>query len=240
MVNGSLAELNSFSKAKKRTVLASLIALAKYIGGYEAFKEKMRNYGVRWEGRNAIESFLRILNDDSNNVLDWVKTCVSEFDASYATLVKFILITGLRKGEAINAFNLAIRLSRAGRLDEVYNAELETLELYKFPKVFLRRSKNAFFSFVPAVFINELVQSRTISETGLKRRLERRHMQSRLKALRHYHATFMVRNGLLREEADLLQGRINQSIFMRHYFSPSINELRQRAIAVVQRLLSLV
>jgi hypothetical protein len=49
----------------------------------------------------------------------------------------------------------------------------------------------------------------------------------------------MVKHGLLREEADLLQGRVNRSIFMRHYFTPSINELKNRALEAVQGMSAL-
>jgi len=48
--------------------------------------------------------------------------------------------------------------------------------------------------------------------------------------LRAYLVTFMVKNGLIREEVDILQGRMGTSIFMRHYFSPQIYELRNRVL----------
>lgn len=47
-------------------------------------------------------------------------------------------------------------------------------------------------------------------------------MKVRLYELRGYYGTFMVHNGLIREEVDLLQGRVGKFIFMRHYFSPNI------------------
>jgi len=33
-----------------------------------------------------------------------------------------------------------------------------------------------------------------------------------------------------REEVDLLQGRVGKSIFVRHYWSPAITELRDRVL----------
>ncbi len=53
---------------------------------------------------------------------------------------------------------------------------------------------------------------------------------SRINELRDNFGTFMVRNGLIKEEVDLLQGRIPPSIFIRHYWSPSFVELKERAL----------
>jgi hypothetical protein len=61
-------------------------------------------------------------------------------------------------------------------------------------------------------------------------------LNMRLKELRDYYATFMVHNGLIREEVDLLQGRVGKSIFMQHYFSPNIEDLRARALTAVDRI----
>jgi intergrase/recombinase len=48
--------------------------------------------------------------------------------------------------------------------------------------------------------------------------------------------TFMVRHGLIREEVDLLQGRIPPSIFIRHYWSPSFTDLKQRTLTAIEGL----
>ena len=61
-------------------------------------------------------------------------------------------------------------------------------------------------------------------------------MNVRLKELRDYFATFMVHNGLIREEVDLLQGRVGKSIFMQHYFSLNIADLRDRVLTAVDRI----
>jgi intergrase/recombinase len=54
--------------------------------------------------------------------------------------------------------------------------------------------------------------------------------------LRDFFGSFMVRHGLIREEVDLLQGRIPLSIFIRHYWSPSFKELRERTLQAVKQL----
>ena len=46
----------------------------------------------------------------------------------------------------------------------------------------------------------------------------------------------MVKHGLIREEVDLLQGRIPPNIFIRHYWSPSFKELRDRTLNTIDLL----
>jgi hypothetical protein len=46
----------------------------------------------------------------------------------------------------------------------------------------------------------------------------------------------MVRHGLIKEEVDLLQGRIPPSIFIRHYWSPSFVELKDRTLIAIEKL----
>ena len=53
---------------------------------------------------------------------------------------------------------------------------------------------------------------------------------------RDYFGTFMVRNGLIKEEVDLLQGRIPPSIFIRHYWSPSFKELKERTMKAIEKI----
>jgi predicted KAP-like P-loop ATPase len=47
MINGSLREINSFSKEKRNRVLKSLIALSKYLGLCKEFKKRIKNHGIK-------------------------------------------------------------------------------------------------------------------------------------------------------------------------------------------------
>ena len=233
MLEGNLSELESFTKAKKAHVLKSLIALSKYLGVYEDFKKKIKSYGIKWEKQDALESFLRIVKP-KEELIDCVKKCL-KLDKNLATFVEFLTISGLRKGEAINSFNLIIELAKEGKLNEYYDFGLQSLEHFRFKK-FLRRTKNVFFSFIPEDLIWKISSCRPINETWIKRRLRENGLKIRMNELRSYFATFMLKNGLLREEVDLLQGRMGTSIFMRHYFSPQIYELRDRVLAAIEKL----
>jgi intergrase/recombinase len=237
LYNGRLSELDSFSRAKRRMALSSLIALSKYLGQYNNFKQRIDNFGLKWSGRNNYDSFRRIWNNDAADIPDWLKKCYERFDFTYATFIKFCAISGLRKSEAINSFNLILELKKQNRINDYYNVKLETLEHYRFPELFLRRSKNTYLSFIPKEFLPEIFNCHRVSNVILKRRFNKYNMKCRLQHLRHYCATNLIQNGLLREEADLLQGRIGRSVFMQHYFSPSIEDLKNRTLKLAQSML---
>ncbi len=234
LYNGKLSELESFKPAKKRMILASLTALSKYLGEYESFRTKIRNFGIKWSSRNNYDCFKRIWNDESADIPQWLKECFNKFDFTYKIFIKFCAISGLRKTEAINAFNLILELKKQNKLEKYYNFKLEALEHYKFPILFLRNSKNAYLSFIPLDFIQEIFKCHRVSNVVLKRRFKKHKMKCRLQHLRHYSATLMIQNGLLREEVDLLQGRIGKTVFMQHYFSPNIENLKNRSLEMIQ------
>jgi hypothetical protein len=96
--------------------------------------------------------------------------------------------------------------------------------------LFLRRTKNAYISFVSRPFVQKIVKSESVTYAAIIKRLKRRGLKTRINELRDYYATFMVRHGLIREEVDLLQGRIPPNIFIRHYWSPSFKDLRDRTL----------
>jgi len=237
MLNGSLRDLDTFSKSKKNNVLKALIALSKYLGVYEQFKLRKANHGIKWEKQDALESFLRIINSKEDDLMKWVNTCISVLDESKATFIKFVMLSGLRKSEAIKSFNMVIKLHETGKLNEYYNEELESLEHFKYSDEFLRRTKNAFFSFIPKRFIEHITTCQPISYESLRKQLNRKGLKVKLNKLRDYYGTCLVYNDIIKEEVDLLQGRIGKSIFMRHYFSPNVKDLRDRVLKALNRMI---
>jgi len=149
----------------------------------------------------------------------------------------FARLSGLRKTEAINSFNLIIDLAKNGRLKEYYNEELLCLEHFRF-KLFLRGKKNAYITFIPKSMVNEIANSEPITYEAIRKRLLKNGLKLRINELRDYFATFMVKHGLIREEVDLLQGRIPPSLFVRSYWSPNLKELRDRTLKALAEIQS--
>ena len=236
LLNGNLTELDAFSRTKRGMILRALVALSKYLGVYEEFKQRMKQHGLKWESQDSFDSFLRIMEDNGPNVLEWFKNCMDVLDESYRTFVSFALISGMRRSEVINSFNLTITLGKQGRLNEYYNADLQSLEHFRYKKTFIRGKKNVFFSFVPKEFLDKILQCNKVSVSGFKRRRVKHGLSSQFRGLRDLYATFMIKHGLLQQEVDVLQGRIGRTMFMKHYFSPEINDLKERTLSAIAEL----
>jgi len=93
-----------------------------------------------------------------------------------------------------------------------------------------------FFSLIPEELIDEIAASEPITYSMLKGRLYRREIRMRVDELRDHWGTFMLDHGLIKEEVDLLQGRVGKSLFVRHYWSPAMTELRDRVFQALELL----
>ncbi len=226
-----------YSPDKKNHILKGLIALSKFLGVYKQFKARLEAYDVGFSRDNSVDSFLRIMHNSNKDVLKWVEKASEVLDnSSLSAFLGFCALSGLRKGEAINSFNLIVKLHRTGKLDEYYNRDTQTLEHFNYPDLFLRNSKNVFITMIPPGLVKEIAECEPVTYAMIKNRLYRKLYRIRLNELRDYWGTFMVNHGLIREEVDLLQGRISKSIFVRNYWSPAMNELRARVFKALDQL----
>jgi intergrase/recombinase len=227
--NSDLRELDNLNNPIKSNAIHGLIIFSKYLGLHEEFKNRLKNYGIKPHGQNAYDSFIRILGSNSNSksdVLKWYNETLPYFRDNEKLFLKYCLFSGLRRGEVILSFNKVIELSSKGLLSEYYDKNLSCLLHFKY-REFIRGSKNCLITFVKESFINEIANSKPISDRGLHNRMFRQNIKCRVKELRRYYATFMLQHGILEGEVNLLQGRIN-SILFKHYFTPKLSELRDR------------
>jgi len=177
------------------------------------------------------------MNNVNNDVIEWYNKATRVLDDTDLSLyLKFVAMSGLRKSEAIESFNLMIELHDKENLNNYYNEEPETVEHFRYPNLFFRRTKNVFISMIPKNLIMQIVQCEPVTYEKIRKRLYRRGLNVRIGELRDYYGTFMVRHGLIKEEVDLLQGRISKSIFVRHYWSPAISELKNRVFKALEEL----
>jgi len=236
MLNNPI-ELQTFSKWKRANVMKSLIALSKYLGIYEEFKYRLKSYGIKWSRTNSIEAFLRMLNGCNNNILEWYSKASQVLKSNERLYLKFVLLSGLRRSEAINSFNLIIKLHKENNLNSYYNRELSALEHFRYGELFLRKTKNCYITFLPFSLIEEIAHTKKpITYAMIRKKLQRKRIPTRIKELRDHYATFMVRHGLIKEEVNLLQGRVAPDVFTRYYWSPSFKDLRDRTLKAVREL----
>jgi len=217
-----------FKRDKRMHVLKSLTALSKFLGAYHQFKQRTQNFGVKWQVPTALETFNHMLQKNNENVFEWAKKTDKALPM-HKEFLRFARLSGLRKSESINSFNLIISLSRKNHLSEYYTEETSCLEHFRFPEIFIRRTKSAYITFIPKEQILSITKSRKISYEKIRKKLVRRGMSTKLSLLRCTWATFMEKR-LSQAEVDLLQGRVSQSVFMRFYFAPDLKELKEKVL----------
>ena len=105
------------------------------------------------------------------------------------------------------------------------------LEHYKYPKLFLRRNKNVYCSVIPRNLILKISNSQPVSYPIIRKRLKKHGLNTRIKQLRSFWASYMVKNRILiSEECDIMQGRIPRTVFARNYLKESFRELSDRIL----------
>ena len=140
----------------------------------------------------------------------------------------------MRKSEAINSFNLIVKLTEPGQLDEYYDKDLSILQHFKEPwnVLFLRGSKNTYITAVDPELLRDISQSKAISYNMIRKRLAKANLTLRLKEIRSYFATYLRNHGILPEYIDIYQGRVGKSIFQRHYMK--IEDLRALSMQILK------
>lgn len=221
--------------------MKALSALSKFLGIYEDYRRLIRNYGLKWTGRNGDDLIIARLTKsvNGNEIIEWIRT-VKQQIPEIALFMDFIAVTGLRLNEALNAYNLIVQLSRQNRLKEYYKPDNEILEHFRFKSFFIRRTKKAFISFVSKQLIDEIAKSEPLTIDMIRKRIQRRKLSLRFSDIREFNASILTKH-LRRPEIDFIQGRVSSSVFMRNYFNPVwITDLKDRTLKAQKEMLFMI
>jgi len=233
---GDIKQIETFPPSTRTNILKSLVCLAKYLGIYLEFKNKLKEHGIKWKtNNNGLSVFLKLFNNNNSDVLEWYKSATSKLSDNEALYLKFVLLSGLRVREAQNSFNLIIKLANENRLKEYYNEKLTTLEHFRY-KEFLRNTKNTYITIIPKELVLEIANSKPVYYSSINKHLRMNKLNLRIKELRSYYTSYMARHGLIQEEVDLLQGRVPKSIFVRHYLTIDFKQLAKRTLKALKQL----
>lgn len=82
----------------------------------------------------------------------------------------------------------------------------------------------------------EIASYEPVSCSATRKRLEHKRLRRGINEMRDYFGTYLVKHGLIKEEVDMLQGRITPSILPRHYWRLRFKELRDRTLEVTSQL----
>jgi hypothetical protein len=146
-VSNELLQLSPYKRIHAMKALLS--CLAKFTGKYERWQQIRRRYNLTWStGNESLATFERFFDDSKtlDTMLDWVKEAIKVLPASKKDIIKLNCLTGLRPSEAIESVRLLNK--RVILPIQHYRPERQTLEHFRFPQIFLRRTKSAYVSIV--------------------------------------------------------------------------------------------
>jgi hypothetical protein len=234
----NLRELHLLGNWQRTHAIKALIMLSKFLGTYTQFKDRLDQHGLKMYRTNGLTAFLRILNANNKDTLQWLNQTMPSLRDNERVFAKFLKLSGLRVTEGITSFNLCIKLASEGRLKEYYDSDLRVLCHFKFPKIFIRRSKACYITFIKPQLLEEICSSSPVSYASIRKRLEHFNITMRFNELRDIFGTTLVNHGILEIEQNLCCGRIPVSIFIRHYWSPKLKELGFRVFKALESLSS--
>jgi len=230
------SRLMALPKNKKRLVMASLSNLSKYLGIYDYWKSIIRNSGLKWEKRSALEAIIDILNSNLEDTKIWLKETIAKLPNEYSTVLVFDVLTGLRASESCLSCKLITELKEKNRLDQYLDTELMMLQHFRFKELFLRHNKNAYISFISKDLLNLILEVKPkLTYSAIRHKLNNIGFSSKMKELRKLHGT-LLRSHLPKELIDLLHGRISESVFLRFYYKPFLQDIRTKTLKGIEPL----
>lgn len=84
-------------------------------------------------------------------MLQWLGKVIQEIPKSYGDFFVFCTLTGLRASECVSCIKL---VKDPEQFKTYYNESRQALEHFRFPKVFIRRTKAAYISLVSDEFLD--------------------------------------------------------------------------------------
>jgi hypothetical protein len=206
-------EIQLSKPTNRNNIINGLTALSKFLGIYDSFKNSLRVHGIKRVRPDLMQSFMRIFNSKAHEgIEEWYRDAYAVLKDNQKLYLKFMLLSGVRVTEGVQAFNLIADLG-AKYAGEYYNEDTKFLEHFRYSKLFLRYSKNLYVSAVSEELLDEVSKSTKVVYNPIRKRLRRAGLGMRFKHLRSYYATKMREMGLLSEQIDLVQGRVGKSIF---------------------------
>ncbi|HIE15057.1 TPA: hypothetical protein EYP70_07280 [Candidatus Bathyarchaeota archaeon] len=229
--------LQTFTRDKRRLVMASLANLSEYLGIYDWWKYIVEKADLKYEKRTSLEVVTDILNSHIKGTKQWLLKAVKTLPKPHSTVLVFNALTGLRPTEGCLSCKLITELSSKRELNKYLDKELMMLQHFKFKDLFLRKSKNCYISFISKDLLNLVLENepKIMSARTIAKALRKRGYRNPLNDLRKLYAT-TLKEHLPTELIDLLQGRVSQSIFLRYYYKPTLTQIKEKTLKAIEPL----
>jgi hypothetical protein len=235
--SGTPIDLLQLSPNKRIHIMKALSSLARFTGQQDLWQAMRRRYGLQWStGTEKIDAFTRFFDDskDLDTMVSWLKEALQVLPTAYANFFLFCTLTGLRASEAVEA----VRLLNCLEKDKTYyNPEQQALQHYRFPDVFIRRTKSVYISIVndSIVEIARRIGENIPTLNALKMQSRHSSLSMRLKYCRKIYASHLHKSGISSDLIDMLQGRIGKNIFLKHYLTPDAS-YKHRVLDAIDKL----
>jgi hypothetical protein len=214
--------------------MKALATLSKFTGCYDVWKDIVERYKLKWSSDDTLYLFHQMTDTRYNidSMMRWLNETRSALPASYANILVFNTLVGLRPQESISSINLIKEKS-----NEYFQNQESIIQHYKFPTIFLRRTKKAYISIMIRPIIDIAHKCGNHSYNALRLMIHKNGLQMNMSYCRKIFATHLRNDGIEPEFIDLLQGRLSESVFVKHYFRPdfplqriqkSISKLHER------------
>ena len=232
-----LSELLKIRRTKRTNIVKALSNLAKFLGLHDEFLKLMHSYAMEWGGKSSDDIVIERLTKvkDPDEVFEWIRQ-VKEKRPDLAEFMDLMAISGMRLVEAVESYNLIIKLAKEGKLNKYYNEEKGTLEHFHFTDKFLRKGKKTFVSFVPKDLIQRITEKEKLNKYSIQTVIKRKGLPLRFGDIRELHGTLLTKTHS-ESEINFLHGRVGTSVFMQNYFNPVwINDLKQRTFKAIAEI----
>ncbi len=219
LYEGNASKLTVFSMGKRKHIMKALAAFSKFSGCYDIWQSIRKQYQLKWTSTDSLTGFHNMLKQDEDftDMVEWIKKAIITYPR-FSNIFKFNVLTGLRPAEAIESFNL---LMDHGKRKAYLSMDQRMIKHFRFPDIFLRRTKKAFVSLVNDNLFHLInAQEESLNYDIIRLTFLRNNKKFYMSYCRKIFATFLRNDGVESEIIDLLQGRIPNSVFVRHYYRP--------------------
>jgi hypothetical protein len=235
LLTGNAEVLMSLASAQRRHAMEGLAALSKYTGCYDVWKDIREKYQLRWSNseQENLKFFTNYMTGKGNfdEMVVWLNNAISKLPVDAANVLIFNTLTGLRPTEAVHSIQLI-----KSEPEKYINKETGMLEHFRYPELFIRKTKKAYITAYNPVILELAAKADTSSWKAIRSQLKRRGIDSHLKYCRAIYATHLRKQGIESEVIDIYQGRVPTSVFRAHYLKTNIEDDRQRVLTAVQSL----
>jgi hypothetical protein len=223
---------------KRIHIMKAISSLARFSGQVPAWYEIKQRYNLTWStGNEKLDAFQRFFDDGKSldSMLQWVRDALKILPAQMGEAIKWSTLTGLRTAESLQAIRL---INDPIAFKTYYDSDRQILQHFKFPELFLRRTKTVYITIVD----NELLR---IAQNAASNPLSYDRIRYACAAsggldfhmayCRKIYASWLRQSGIENEIVDLLQGHVPKTVFARHYFTPNL-DYRDKVIRTLAKL----